>query len=29
MATAYGIYSYRLHLITHEVLQSLDSILQQ
>ncbi|MFJ4347722.1 type IVB secretion system protein IcmH/DotU [Pseudomonas sp. NPDC089401] len=29
MATAYGIYSYRLHLITSEVLQSLNGILQQ
>ncbi|WP_256582703.1 MULTISPECIES: type IVB secretion system protein IcmH/DotU [unclassified Pseudomonas] len=29
MATAYGIYSYRLHLITTEVLESLNGILQQ
>lgn len=29
MAVAYGIYSYRLHLITTEVLQSLNGILQQ
>lgn len=29
MAIAYGIYSYRLHLITVEVLESLDRILQQ
>ncbi len=28
MAIAYGIYSYRLHLITNEVLQSLNGILQ-
>ncbi|MFK2915531.1 type IVB secretion system protein IcmH/DotU [Pseudomonas sp. 3HC3] len=29
MAVAYGIYSYRLHLITTEVLESLNGILQQ
>lgn len=29
MAIAYGIYSYRLHLITTEVLESLERILQQ
>ncbi|MNP70356.1 hypothetical protein D3C76_1665790 [compost metagenome] len=29
MAVAYGIYSYRLHLITTEVLESLNSILQK
>ncbi|AYG44699.1 DotU family type IV/VI secretion system protein [Pseudomonas sp. Leaf58] len=29
MAVAYGIYSYRLHLITAEVVESLNSILQQ
>lgn len=29
MAVAYGIYSYRLHLITTEVLESLNAILQQ
>ena len=29
MTVAYGIYSYRLHLITTEVLQSLNGILQQ
>ncbi|WEK33243.1 MAG: type IVB secretion system protein IcmH/DotU [Candidatus Pseudomonas phytovorans] len=29
MAVAYGIYSYRLHLITTEVLESLNRILQQ
>lgn len=29
MAVAYGVYSYRLHLITTEVLESLNSILQQ
>ncbi|MBK4998185.1 DotU family type IV/VI secretion system protein [Pseudomonas sp. S31] len=29
MAVAYGIYSYRLHLITTEVLESLNGVLQQ
>ncbi|MCE5980149.1 DotU family type IV/VI secretion system protein, partial [Pseudomonas sp. JR33AA] len=29
MAVAYSIYSYRLHLITTEVLESLNGILQQ
>ncbi|RWU19117.1 type VI secretion system protein [Pseudomonas alkylphenolica] len=29
MATIYGVYSYRLHLVTTEVLQSLNGILQQ